>query len=574
MLFSRSFVYLLPFVSFTSASPTHDVRNILSRRNGTDSGIYYGVTSAEHEEHSKTLKKEGYRIQSLSVYGAPPEVRYAAVWIKTKGAVFETIADANEETFNAWYKSWKSKGYASTLVSATGPDGHAIFAGAMEQSDITEMQACGLKAPYEFYNVTMDIDKEFAFKSISVYGEPSNRRYCMLGHENIGYRKQSTFYPGDAVVYDFQNKYDAQTSARFWRPSYLDVSNDHVISALFEDTSIGKWEAKFDVTESELNAEIQTQKSKGLSPIQLQGGSDGKSTVYTAIFAEKSEPLPKEWNANGKFTGFTDNDNVTSDIDSVMRNWMTSNGIRQAQIAIAHEGKLLGERAFTLAESDRSVVKPTDKMLLGSVSKMFTHAATQRLIDDGLLNLTTQVFPLLGYTPKDPRANDITVNHLVEHTAGYDRGKSGDICFKFCDVAISKNSSEPQTLRDMIEYMVDQPLDFTPGDDYVYSNFGTMVLSYLVTNLTGIPYMDFLKERVFEDGVEAEQYTAALKDHVNDPIVQESRYVDASPYFPQERVMIPHVAGGDNNIKDETVGVVGLKASAATIARFIGKNGE
>ncbi|KAL5384556.1 hypothetical protein DPSP01_005353 [Paraphaeosphaeria sporulosa] len=571
MLFSRSLLHLLPLVCFISALPTDDARNVHSRRNGTAGGVYYGVTSAEHEERSKSLKAGGYRVISLSAFGTPPDVKYAAVWTKAEGAEFETIASADEDAFNAWYEEWKGKGYVSTHVAATGPAEEAVFAGVMERSNITEVQKCGMDTPYAYENVTMDIN--VIVRGVSVYGSPSNRRFCIVGHENIGNRKQSTHYQTTYFTIDYQKMYDAEIQKRFWRPTYLDVSNDHLISSLFEDTSVGKWVSKVGLTEPQLTAEIHTQTSSGLSLVHLQGGGEGDDVLYTAIFAEKTEPLSQNWNANGKMTGFEDNTALTSSLDTTMRDWMTRNGIRQAQVAVAREGKLLGERAYTLAESDRAIASPSDKFLLGSVSKMFTHAATQRLIDDGLLNLTTTVYPLLGYNPADPRANNITVEHLVSHTAGYDRSVSGDIAFMFRSVAQSKNSSTPQTLRDMIEYMVERPLDFTPGDGgYAYSNFGTMLLSYIVANLTGTPYMDFLKERVFSEGIEAELFATAAETHFNDRIVQETKFTGLSPLFPQEEVLVPATAGGDGDIKEEVVGSFGLRASASTIAKFIGNN--
>lgn len=51
----------------------------------------------------------------------------------------------------------------------------------------------------------------------------------------------------------------------------------------------------------------------------------------------------------------------------------------------------------------------------------------------------------------------------------------------------------------MIEYQVLQTLDFDPGTDYPYSNYGIMLLSYLVTNVTGMPYLEYLKEHVLDD---------------------------------------------------------------------------
>ena len=137
-----------------------------------------------------------------------------------------------------------------------------------------------------------------------------------------------------------------------------------------------------------------------------------------------------------------------------------------------------------------------------------------------------------------------------------------------------KNTTTPQTLRDMIEYTVTQPLDFTPGEDYVYSNYGTMLLSYIVTNLIGIPYTDFLKERVLEDGLEAELFATAAEAHINDPVVQQSRLTGLIEFFPLEEVLAPAVSGGDGSIHEEVVGSFALRTSASTIARFIGKNGK
>lgn len=572
MLFTRSLLHLLPLVSLSSALPTEDTRGTLSRRNDSNSGIYYGVTGAEHEKRSKALKAGGYRVLSLSVFGAPPNVKYAAVWTKTAGAGFETIASADENTFNSWYESLKKKGYVSTHVSATGPADSAVFAGVMEEGNITEVQKCGMDSPYAYLNATLGLN--MLVKGFSVYGLPSNRRYCVLGHENVKNWHQNAYYQSDAAPVDYQKVYNAEIQKRFWRPTYLDVTNDHLVSPLFEDTSAGKWESKVALSASQLKAEISAQKKRGLSLVQLQGGGNGDDVKYTAIFTEKTTTLPKKWHANGKITGFEDNKAVAAALDQAMYTWMDANGIRQAQVAISRNSKIFGERAFTLAESDRPVVKPDDKFLLGSVSKMFTHAAIQRLIDDGRITLSTKVYPLLGFKPVDERANDITIDHLVQHMGGYDRSKHGDVAFMFREVARSKNSSTPATIRDVIEYMVARPLDTAPGESYAYSNYGTMLLSYVVTNLTSTPYVEFLKKRVVEDGVQAELFATAAEKHVNDPVVQESRLTGLSPFFPQKEVLVPNTAGGEGDIKEEAVGAFALKASASSIAKFIGKNGK
>lgn len=51
-------------------------------------------------------------------------------------------------------------------------------------------------------------------------------------------------------------------------------------------------------------------------------------------------------------------------------------------------------------------------------------------------------------------------------------------------MAQSLNQTASATLREVIEYIVAKPLDYSPGETLVYSNHETMLLSYVMTNLT------------------------------------------------------------------------------------------
>src|SRR5262249_61546761 len=42
-------------------------------------------------------------------------------------------------------------------------------------------------------------------------------------------------------------------------------------------------------------------------------------------------------------------------------------------------------------------------------------------------------------------------------------------------------------------YMLGQPLDFTPGTDAVYSNFGYMLLGMIVERVAGAPYAEVVQ---------------------------------------------------------------------------------
>jgi CubicO group peptidase (beta-lactamase class C family) len=567
--------------SQTSGFPSSLHASALTARNApgnTDHSIYYGVSSAIHVERSEKLKADGLRIISLSVSGTAPSESYAAVWVRSSSNAnvpFEIITSANSSTYEAWIQSWIAQGYVSTHISASGDPSSAIFAGVMEQIPTTTVpswvQQCELTSPWGYENVTAGVP--MTIKGVSMYGVPGDRRYCVLGHERVGNAQQTTFYNTDTYMYNYAETYAAETQKRFWRPTFLDVSSDGIVSPVFDDTSVGSWTSFINLNADDLASKIDAEEKEGRRPIHLQGSGLGPSTKYAVIFAEHFTPLPRTWSASGAVTGFKNNSGALDAMDSTMRSFMALSGIRQAQVAVASNGTVIAERAYTWAESDRAVVTSEDKFLLASVSKMFTHAATSRLVDAGMLNLSTTVFPLLGIKPVDDRANNITVQNLVDHEGGWDRGTSplGDVGFIFTTVARARNSTEPATLLDVIDYVMAAPLDFTPGTQYAYSNFGTMVLSYLVANLTGTPYHEYLVKNVL-NGLEVELYETDGKKHLNDHIVQESKYTGLDPRNPLSDAKVPAVYGGDGSIKEETVGSFSMRASASSIAKFIGTN--
>ncbi|KAJ8111644.1 hypothetical protein OPT61_g5810 [Boeremia exigua] len=562
----------LSLAAVVASLPTNGQDFSISKRNATiEQSVFYDIGGTELEEKIAKLKAEGYQPTSLSVHGSPTDAKYAGIWTKENGNAYETILGANETTYNAWLDQWRASGYVSTHVSATGSDSDAVFAGVVQEMPSVSnwVQACGLAFYYDYFNATMNVP--MIIKGVSMYGSPSKRQYCILGHEDTVNYQQTISYQTQWFTEDYKIREAAETSKPHWRPVYIDVSEDQLHTPIFDDSSIGEWVALTDLTSSQLDTEISAQRAKNLHPVHIAGGGDAEAK-YAVIFVERTAPLEREWHTTGTVTGFRDNAEVSNALDQVMQTFMKRNSIRQAQVAASVDGKVVASRAFTWAESDRAVAQPSDKFMLASVSKMFTHAATNHLVSTGLLNLTTLVYPLLGYSkPADERALDITVQHLLDHTAGYDRTKTPDLGFIFRDVAKSLNQATPATLRQVIEHVVAQPLDFTPGEDLVYSNYGTMLLSYVVTNLTGETYASFL-EKYVDFGADVEVWSTAADTHKSDSIVQETKFVAASALTPLSDDQVSQAFGGDGSIKEEVIGSFGMKGSAETISRFIGTN--
>ena len=104
--------------------------------------------------------------------------------------------------------------------------------------------------------------------------------------------------------------------------------------------------------------------------------------------------------------------------------------------------------------------------------------------------------PPAGHKP-DPRLNDITIQHLLEHKGGWDREKSFDPMFRPLKIAAFLKGPGPAGPVDIIRYMMGQPLQFDPGSKMSYSNFGYCVLGRVIEKVSGQTYPAYIRKSIF-----------------------------------------------------------------------------
>lgn len=209
------------------------------------------------------------------------------------------------------------------------------------------------------------------------------------------------------------------------------------------------------------------------------------------------------WTQGGNTTGFTDNPLADETLTDWMKIFKINNNITQAQMSIAKNGSQMANYAFNYNNPAMNAdVHVEDHFLLASVSKIYCIAAIKFLINSGQLSANTSVYTRLGYTPEFLNGTcvfDITVQNLLEHLGGDDSwhqpGK--DPVELMRQIALEMNKgAHPAIKREIVEWKLKQPLDFTPGNvsycltnwqlDFCYSNYGCLLLSYLVENVTGV----------------------------------------------------------------------------------------
>jgi uncharacterized protein YbbC (DUF1343 family) len=157
-----------------------------------------------------------------------------------------------------------------------------------------------------------------------------------------------------------------------------------------------------------------------------------------------------------------------------------------AVVAVMHKGEVVYKQAFGQRSVDPTVEPMTLDTIfdLASISKPVACATSiMILIEEGKLRLDDKVvkfWPEFGAEGKD----NITIEQLLTHTSGL-----------IADNALSDYADGPAK---SIERIAALKLVAKPGEKFIYSDVGFIVLGELVRRITGQPLNEFARARVFE----------------------------------------------------------------------------
>jgi len=163
-------------------------------------------------------------------------------------------------------------------------------------------------------------------------------------------------------------------------------------------------------------------------------------------------------------------------------------------VAVAVHGQLVYQKAFGFADNaQREPLTSAHLFRIASVTKPITSTCIFTLIEQGKLGLNDLVFGPRGLLQFDfgknyPEIiNDITIHHLLTHTAGGWEKGHGDPMFE--NPALGQKDLIERTLHSV-------PLKFPPGQHFGYSNFGYCILGRVIEKLSAHPYVEAVQQHV------------------------------------------------------------------------------
>ncbi|MCH2466159.1 MAG: beta-lactamase family protein [Gemmatimonadetes bacterium] len=196
--------------------------------------------------------------------------------------------------------------------------------------------------------------------------------------------------------------------------------------------------------------------------------------------------------------------------DSIMGQFMSAREIHAGALGVMKDSRIVYDKSFGWKdEAQQTTLLPGVMMRLASVTKPITGAAIRELESKELLDLDDYVFdlgqPEGGILDLDPFRSlgdtllaKVTVRHLLLHHGGWDRDVVGDLAFREIRIAEAMEVPSPPGRIHTVRYVLGQPLQFPPGSKRAYSNIGYLMLGSVVEEVSGMDYLTYVLETVFD----------------------------------------------------------------------------
>ncbi|MFM2126345.1 MAG: hypothetical protein RL328_2796, partial [Acidobacteriota bacterium] len=160
-------------------------------------------------------------------------------------------------------------------------------------------------------------------------------------------------------------------------------------------------------------------------------------------------------------------------------------------VGVAQNGTTLLSKSYGTASLELpQALTTTSVFYMASIAKQFIAFSILLLEEDGKLKLDDAV---RKYIPELPAyANGVTLRHLLHHTSGVrDFLTMGRLAGDSTDYVWT-----PRGLRDALARQ--KALNFAPGAEFLYSNTGYVLLSWVIEKVTGRRLNDWSQERIFK----------------------------------------------------------------------------
>jgi CubicO group peptidase (beta-lactamase class C family) len=165
-------------------------------------------------------------------------------------------------------------------------------------------------------------------------------------------------------------------------------------------------------------------------------------------------------------------------------------GLFNGSALVAEGGQPILRKGYGEANMEWHIpVTPDTRFRLGSITKQFTATLVMQMVEQGQIDLGA---PITRYLPDYPKPNGdrITIHQLLNHTSGIPG---------YTELPeFGRTARLPQKPAEFMKMFSRLDLLFEPGTKFSYSNSGYFLLGVILEKVSGKPYPQLLRERIFD----------------------------------------------------------------------------
>jgi CubicO group peptidase (beta-lactamase class C family) len=203
---------------------------------------------------------------------------------------------------------------------------------------------------------------------------------------------------------------------------------------------------------------------------------------------------------------------VSARIDSIVNAAMAEGVAPGIAIAVGRHGRLVHLNGYGRIDlpADAPAVTPSTIWDMASLTKVLaTTTALMILVDEDRIDLDAPISRYLPEFSGDDMKASVTVRHLLRHDGG-----------------LPAFGPLWRTLRGrmaVLDFIAGQPLEYGPGTRTVYSDYGAILLGFIVERVSGLPLDVFVRTRIAEplglqetgfNPLEWSNAGGTIKDHI------------------------------------------------------------
>ncbi len=192
-------------------------------------------------------------------------------------------------------------------------------------------------------------------------------------------------------------------------------------------------------------------------------------------------------------------------------------------VLIAKNGEVLLEKGYGTANIELNVQMKSEMVFrIGSITKQFTAMAILQLVDKGQMALTDSIQKFI----KDFhfKGKTITIENLLTHTSGI-KG------YEQLDPKVPNAMRIDFSPKAVIDSLDKLSLEFDPNTRYNYSNSNYFLLGYIIEQVSGKSYQQYVKENIIEPaGLSStfyESQTQLITNRANGYLLSDGKYWNA-----------------------------------------------